>query len=321
MANNAVVALLVVVIGLTMVTASVFNGSYSIALGKTDAGSSSDGGGSSDSGSSGGSSGNEKGSGDSGSNSGSNDNNDGNSPGSGQPSKLKEATPSEPKGVDTTPPTEESKKTIEQPVCMIPEGCGSNSNPGPAKPPLTPIAPPKEGGVPDHECLFKPELPKCASDNGKCPDGFSQNGDGNCFPNHDRCPKGFHSHEDDETGRCVSDKVPCEPGFIRDPSFPTCNSKTSVCRDHPQTKGCNSDNEDAGRCLSGRELRQDFCIRVILTIHHSGSSGSSSNSNSPNHSISDKCFSQIKIAWLAKIQRGQNSQVDSIINKCLGIHS
>lgn len=311
MASNVVVALLVTVIGLTMITASIF-GSYSIVLGKTGSGSGSSSG-SSDSGSG---SGNEKGSADSGSSSGSNDNNAGSSPGSGP--ALKEATPTEPKGVDTTPPTEESKKTIEQPTCMIPEGCGSNSNPGPAKPPLTPIAPPKEGGGPDHECLFKPELPKCKSDNGKCPDGFSQNEDGNCFPNHDRCPKGFHSHEDDETGRCVSDKVPCEPGFIRDPSFPTCNSKASVCRDHPQTKGCNSQNEDAGRCLSGRELRQDFCIRVILTIHHSGSS-SNSNNNNPNHSVSDKCFSQIKIAWLAKIQRGQNSQVDSIINNCLGI--
>jgi hypothetical protein len=38
---------------------------------------------------------------------------------------------------------------------------------------------------PDYDCLFHPELPKCKSDNEKCPDGFFQNEDSNCFPKHD----------------------------------------------------------------------------------------------------------------------------------------
>src|SRR5690242_9173441 len=62
----------------------------------------------------------------------------------------------------------------------------------------------EEGGL-DNDCLFHPELAKCKSDNGKCPDGFFQNDDGNCFPKHDKCPKGYHSHENDETGRCIPD--------------------------------------------------------------------------------------------------------------------
>src|SRR5689334_5594270 len=55
--------------------------------------------------------------------------------------------------------------------------------------------------------------PKCKSDNGKYPNGFFQNEDCNCFPQHDKCSKGYHSHENDETSRCIPDKTPCEPGY------------------------------------------------------------------------------------------------------------
>lgn len=33
---------------------------------------------------------------------------------------------------------------------------------------------------PDHDCLFDPDLPKCAAVNGKCPEGFYQNGYEQC---------------------------------------------------------------------------------------------------------------------------------------------
>ena len=46
-----------------------------------------------------------------------------------------------------------------------------------------------------------------------------------CFPKHDKCHKGIHSHENDETGRCIPDSTPCEPGFIRDPDFPRCSQR------------------------------------------------------------------------------------------------
>ncbi len=62
---------------------------------------------------------------------------------------------------------------------------------------------------PDGDCLFDPSLPKCAPDeNGNCPEGFYMNGYEQCFPAHDRCPSGYHSHEDDESGRCIPDNVP-----------------------------------------------------------------------------------------------------------------
>ncbi len=58
--------------------------------------------------------------------------------------------------------------------------------------------------TPDYSCLFNPSQLKCASDNGECPDGFYQNEDGNCFPAHpEGCPSGYHSVDDDETGKCI----------------------------------------------------------------------------------------------------------------------
>jgi hypothetical protein len=102
-----------------------------------------------------------------------------------------------------------------------------------------------EGG-PDGDCLFNPSLPKCASDNGECPDGFFQNEDGNCFPQHGRCPEGYHSHENDETGRCIPDSTPCEPGYIIGPDFPTCSQKERVCSNHPELKLCGGKGGGAG---------------------------------------------------------------------------
>ena len=177
-------------------------------------------------------------------------------------------------------------------ACVVGGGPACNPEQQPQQP-----TPPTNGEGPDQDCLFNPSLPKCKSDNGKCPNGFFQNEDGNCFPQHDKCPKGYHSHENDETGRCIPDSTPCEPGFIRNPDFPTCSSKESVCRDHPQLTECGVIN-----------------INIIIKniIHRSGSSGQSSSS-----SISKDCFDAIKLAWLGKIHRGQNPEVDSFIDKCI----
>ena len=177
-------------------------------------------------------------------------------------------------------------------ACVVGGGPACNPEQKPQQP-----TPPTNGEGPDQDCLFNPSLPKCKSDNGKCPNGFFQNEDGNCFPQHDKCPKGYHSHENDETGRCIPDSTPCEPGFIRNPDFQTCSSKESVCRDHPQLTECGVIN-----------------INIIIKniIHRSGSSGQSSSS-----SISKDCFDAIKLAWLGKIHRGQNPEVDSFIDKCV----
>jgi hypothetical protein len=52
---------------------------------------------------------------------------------------------------------------------------------------------------------------------------------------------------------------------------------------------------------------------TVVIVKHSSSSSS-------NHNLSGKCFDEIKIAWLGKIHRGQNHDVDNIIDKCLGVN-
>lgn len=99
---------------------------------------------------------------------------------------------------------------------------------------------------PDGDCLFDPSLSKCAPDeNGSCPEGFHMNEDEQCFPAHDRCPSGYHGHEDDESGKCIPDSVPCQPGYIMSPDFPTCEYKNSVCQKHPDLNECKVDDSVA----------------------------------------------------------------------------
>ncbi len=87
---------------------------------------------------------------------------------------------------------------------------------------------------PDGDCLFDPSLPKCAPDeNGNCPEGFNMNEDGQCFPQHDGCPGGYHSVDDDETGRCIpSDSEGCPSGMIFRPDMKTCGYKERCVQDN-----------------------------------------------------------------------------------------
>lgn len=97
---------------------------------------------------------------------------------------------------------------------------------------------------PDMDCLFDPSLPKCApNEKGQCPDDFGMNEDGQCFPLHERCPQGYHSHEDDESGKCIPDNIPCELGYIMNPSFPECQQKQYVCQEYPTLKACNTEDK------------------------------------------------------------------------------
>jgi hypothetical protein len=59
--------------------------------------------------------------------------------------------------------------------------------------------------VPDKDCAFNPSLTKCKPDtSGNCPTGFSHNANNNCIPN--KCPSGFSKQDNDETGKCFSNK-------------------------------------------------------------------------------------------------------------------
>jgi hypothetical protein len=133
---------------------------------------------------------------------------------------------------------------------------------------------------PDFECTFNPNDEHCKPDaEGKCPAGFAHNSQNNCFPR-GPCPTGYSRRDNDETGTCFPGPNVCPKGFHLGPKH--------------------------------------TCIRtVVITKNvHTGGGGSSS---SGSHSLSVKCFDQIKIAWLGKIQRGQNNAVDNIIDPCLGI--
>jgi hypothetical protein len=61
---------------------------------------------------------------------------------------------------------------------------------------------------------------------------------GQCFPDHERCPEGYHSHEDDESGRCIPDSTPCDDGYIRNPEFLSCEREEFVCAEFPDLDEC-----------------------------------------------------------------------------------
>jgi hypothetical protein len=93
-------------------------------------------------------------------------------------------------------------------------------------------------GGPDQDCLFDPGLPKCVpGPDGKCPDGFAMNEDGQCFPR-GGCPHGYHRVEDDESGRCISNTEGCPEGMIFTPSMKSCEYKEHVCQRYPELAEC-----------------------------------------------------------------------------------
>lgn len=84
-------------------------------------------------------------------------------------------------------------------------------------PPIIPLPPQlndTEPGGPDEQCPFDPSLPHCAPKDGECPEDFGMNEDGQCFPL-GGCPDRYHSVEDDETGTCYPDDIPCPDGQVR----------------------------------------------------------------------------------------------------------
>jgi hypothetical protein len=98
------------------------------------------------------------------------------------------------------------------------EGCG----PTPAlTPPPNLITPPRRvPEPPDDDCLYDPSLPKCAPINGKCPEGFNMNGDGQCYPDKP-CPPGYARADNDETGACLPlPPTTPPPGGNCHPSYP-----------------------------------------------------------------------------------------------------
>ena len=99
--------------------------------------------------------------------------------------------------------------------------------------------------------MLNPDLPKCASVEGDCPDGFFNNDDDQCVPE-GGCPDGYHTVDDDETGRCIPDSDGCPEGMIFRSDGKTCGSKENVCEDNPELDRCAETSCDPSY--------PDFCI-------------------------------------------------------------
>jgi hypothetical protein len=55
-------------------------------------------------------------------------------------------------------------------------------------------------------------------------------------------------------------------------------------------------------------------INIILNIHKTSHS-------SHQTGISSACYDALKVAWMGKVCRGQNQQVDQFLDSCLGVKS
>jgi hypothetical protein len=94
-------------------------------------------------------------------------------------------------------------------------------------------------GQPDEECLFDPSLPKCTPGPEGCPLGFAMDAYEQCFPRHpEGCREGYHSHEDDESGRWIHDSEECTEGYIMNPDYPACQHVEYVCEKYPTIIEC-----------------------------------------------------------------------------------
>ena len=91
----------------------------------------------------------------------------------------------------------------------------------------------------DEECLFDPSLPTCTLGPDGCPEGFVTNAYEECLPRHEGgCPEGYHSHEDDESGKCIPNSESCADGYIMNPDYPECRLKEFVCAKDPLIDDC-----------------------------------------------------------------------------------
>jgi hypothetical protein len=73
------------------------------------------------------------------------------------------------------------------------------------------------------------------------------NGYEQCFPAHDGgCPVGYHSPDDDETGRCIPNSEGCPSGMIFRPDMKTCGYKEDVCKTYPNLNDCKVDEDGNG---------------------------------------------------------------------------
>ena len=197
-------------------------------------------------------------------------------------------------------------------TCVVGGGPACNPDSQSIKP-VQPITEPQpEPGKPDkiqetgvraqpitHPVITEPiktrsELPKC--------DGSFQD----CVTrNHDTCKAGQGGHECE----CAEDMSDCS----NHRSLTEQLTKTQIPDKSNPVK------HPGPHCPPGYKVKHGICSPVtVINVHTHNHSSGNSNSNSGSE-ISDNCYSEIKIAWIGKIQRGSNQAVDSIIDKCMGL--
>ena len=208
-----------------------------------------------------------------------------------------------------------------------PEEVSNNIEPDQTKPapviseptePVTPIM---------SEQVKKEVLPYCDTPAGK---------DGSCFDRKDFDQKtGLYPCNDGTQKKDPKDCKDAKPQPISSqcPTFPVTLHKNHGCSSFLPHQPCHhsivsasghSDHRCSGTppfhpCDLGFQFMHEKCIKNISLNIHTHSSGSGSNSGGSNN-LSDDCYNTIKIAWLGQIYRGQNHEVDQMIDKCLGVH-
>lgn len=121
-------------------------------------------------------------------------------------------------------------------------------------------------------CLYDTSLPQCAPVDGNCRDGYGKNEDGRCFPEHSKCPDGYHGHEDDESGECISNNTSCDPGYVMTVMTnggDNCEQKQQIsCIDVPFYMTCDSQkkkndkdsNNDSGSSSSSSSTTKTIVV-------------------------------------------------------------
>jgi hypothetical protein len=113
---------------------------------------------------------------------------------------------------------------------------------------------------------------------------------------------------------------PGPPGFIGQPGLPGI-IPPHITPSHPCPKSnpfCHT--PQPAPCPRGYHHNGRICERDIVINVHTHYTGGSSGSGSNGHYLSDTCYTTIKTAWLGKVTRGDNSEVDNTIDNCMGIH-
>ena len=121
-------------------------------------------------------------------------------------------------------------------------------------------------------CLYDTSLPQCAPVDGNCRDGYGRNEGGRCFPEHSKCPDGYHGHEDDESGECISNNTSCDPGYVMTVMTnggDNCEQKQQIsCVDVPFYMTCDSQkkkndknsNNNSGSSSSGSSTTKTIVV-------------------------------------------------------------